>query len=56
MAILCIFLKVHTIELSYVSISSTPQKDKQPILPFVMFFIDVRKLLRPGFTLTLLRM
>lgn len=55
MVLLCIFLKVQTIYLSYVSISFTLQKDKQPILPFVMFFIDVQKLLSPGFTLTLLR-
>jgi len=41
MAILCIFLKVQTIYLSYVSISFTLQKGKQPTLPFVMFFIDV---------------
>lgn len=55
MAILRIFLKVQTIYLSYVSISFTLQMDKQSIFPFVMFFIDVRKLLSPGFTLTLLR-
>ena len=49
MVILCIFLKVQTIYLSYVSVSFTLQKDKQPILPFVMFFVDVQKLLSPGF-------
>lgn len=56
MVILYIFLKVQTVYLSYVSINFTLQKGKQPILPFVMFCIDVQKLLSPGFTLTLLRM